>query len=169
MILVLKMTKKYHLTWYWCQNIRDSMVEKRVKKLRQGSPHPPFFGQCPKEKNFLSGGAPLTHDSWVMNHLLGDQHQVLNDEWPHDTIPKATIGRSQHLIGLGFSKCPEFLCVHMLRMNHPWCHPLAPPTSPSATSLVATPCLPLPSTQTTCKHNNLIIILESVVIFCHWC
>ena len=27
--LVLKMTKKYHITWHWCQNIRDNMVEKR--------------------------------------------------------------------------------------------------------------------------------------------
>ena len=45
MILVLKMTKKYHITWYWCQNIRDNMVEKRVKRFGQGPP-PPLFGQC---------------------------------------------------------------------------------------------------------------------------
>ena len=36
------------ITWYWCQNIRDNMVEKRVNKFGQGSP-PPLFGQCPKE------------------------------------------------------------------------------------------------------------------------
>ena len=49
MILVLKMTKKYHITWYWCQNIKDNMVEKRVKRFGQGPPPPPLFGQCPKE------------------------------------------------------------------------------------------------------------------------
>ena len=32
MILVLKMTKKYHITWYWCQNIRDNMVKKKGSK-----------------------------------------------------------------------------------------------------------------------------------------
>ena len=48
MILVFKMTKKYQITWYWCQNIRENMVEKRVNKFGQGPP-PPLFGQCPKE------------------------------------------------------------------------------------------------------------------------
>ena len=57
MILVLKMTKKYHITWYWCQNIRDNMVEKRVKKFGQGPP--PFFGQCPKEIDFCYGRCSL--------------------------------------------------------------------------------------------------------------
>ena len=51
MILVLKINKKYHLTWYWCQNIRDNMVEKRIKKFGQG---PPLFRHCPKEINFFS-------------------------------------------------------------------------------------------------------------------
>ena len=57
MILVLKINKKYHLTWYGCQNIRDNMVEKRIKKIRAGV-SPPLFGQCPKEIFFM-GGAPL--------------------------------------------------------------------------------------------------------------
>ena len=34
------------------------MVQKRVKKFGQGSP-PPLYGQCLKEKFFLSGGLPL--------------------------------------------------------------------------------------------------------------
>ena len=50
MILVLKMTKKYHITWYWCQNIRDNMVEKRVKKLGQG---PPPFRAMPERNRFF--------------------------------------------------------------------------------------------------------------------
>ena len=32
--------------------------EKGFKKIGQGSP-PPFFGQCPKRKFFLTGDAPL--------------------------------------------------------------------------------------------------------------
>ena len=34
------------------------MVEKRVKKIGQGPPPPPF-GQLPKENIFFSGGLPL--------------------------------------------------------------------------------------------------------------
>ena len=41
-----------------CQNIRENMVEKRVKKFGQGSPLP-LFGQCPKENIFFTGGLPL--------------------------------------------------------------------------------------------------------------
>ena len=52
MILVLKMTKKYHITWYWCQNIRNNMVEKRVKKFGQGPPPPPFRAM-PERNRFL--------------------------------------------------------------------------------------------------------------------
>ena len=64
MILVLKMTKKYHITWYWCQNIRENMVEKRVKKFGQGSPPPPLFGQCPKENIFFFRRASHIHKYW---------------------------------------------------------------------------------------------------------
>ena len=57
-ILMLKMTKKYHMTtWYWCQDIRD-MVEKRTKKIGQGSP--PLFGQCPKKTFFFREVFPFT-------------------------------------------------------------------------------------------------------------
>ena len=52
-ILVLKMTKKYHIIWYWCQGIWDSYM---VEDTR--SP-PLFFGQCPKENVFFAGGVPL--------------------------------------------------------------------------------------------------------------
>ena len=51
-ILVLKMTTKYHITWHWCQDIRDSyMVEKGPTNL--GEALPPLFGQCPKENVFF--------------------------------------------------------------------------------------------------------------------
>ena len=54
MILVLKMTKKYHITWYWCQNIRDNMVEKQGQKIRAGvSLPPPPFRAMPKRKHFF--------------------------------------------------------------------------------------------------------------------
>ena len=59
MILVLKMTKKYHITWYWCQNIKDNMVEKRVKKFGHGSP-PPFSGNA-RKKSFFFRRASLSH------------------------------------------------------------------------------------------------------------
>ena len=51
MILVLKINKKYHLTWYWCQNIRDNMVEKRIKKFGQGLPP---FQAMPERNRFFS-------------------------------------------------------------------------------------------------------------------
>ena len=51
MILVLKMTKKYHITWYWCQDKRDSYIaEKMAKKFGQGS-SPPF--RAMPERNFF--------------------------------------------------------------------------------------------------------------------
>ena len=52
MILVL-MTNKYHITWYWCQNKRDNIVGKKSKKFGQGPP-PILFGQCPKKIDFSS-------------------------------------------------------------------------------------------------------------------
>ena len=63
MILVLKMTKKYQITWYWCQNIRGNMVEKRVKKFGQGSPPPPFRAM-PERKHFFLVRASLTTKWW---------------------------------------------------------------------------------------------------------
>ena len=51
MILVLKMTK-YHITWYWCQNIRDNIVGKKSKKWRaRTSPHP--FRAMPERNRFF--------------------------------------------------------------------------------------------------------------------
>ena len=52
MILVLKMTKKYQITWYLCQNIRENMVEKRVKKIRAGVSPPPFRAMPERKKKF---------------------------------------------------------------------------------------------------------------------
>ena len=51
------MTKKYQITWYWCQNIRENMVEKRVKKFGQGTPPIPFRAVA-KRKFFFTGGLP---------------------------------------------------------------------------------------------------------------
>ena len=43
---------KDHITWYWCRNIRDNMVEKRVKKSGQGSPPLPFRAM-PERNRFI--------------------------------------------------------------------------------------------------------------------
>ena len=66
MILVLKMTNKYHITWYWCQNMRDNMVEKRVKKFGHGSP-PPFSGNA-RKKSFFFRRASLSHTPWYCSY-----------------------------------------------------------------------------------------------------
>ena len=58
MILVFKMTKKYQITWYWCQNIRENIVEKRVKISGRGLTPPPFSGNARKKTFFLSGPKP---------------------------------------------------------------------------------------------------------------
>ena len=58
MILVLKVTKKYYITLYWCQNVRDSMVEKKGQKIRAG-PSPPFLGNA-RKKTFFCGRCSLT-------------------------------------------------------------------------------------------------------------
>ena len=74
MILVLKMTKKYHITWYWCQNIRENMVEKKGQKIRAGVSPPPLLGQSPKENIFFFVRASL-----IIIHLHGQNY-------PHHTM-----------------------------------------------------------------------------------
>ena len=51
------MTKKYHMSWYWCQNIRDNMVEKG-KNSGKALP-PPHFRAMPERKRFFIRGVPL--------------------------------------------------------------------------------------------------------------
>ena len=67
LFLVLKMTKKYHITWYWCQDIRDSyMMEKRTEK----------FGQCPKENGFFPGRRSLALDV-MSSHIFVNSFRTL--------------------------------------------------------------------------------------------
>ena len=73
MILVLKMTKKYHITWFWCQNIRDNMVEKRVNRFRQGSP-PPLFGNARKKTFFSQEGFPYSLEPKMTNMRWCESH-----------------------------------------------------------------------------------------------
>ena len=60
MILVLKMTKKYHITWYWCQDILKGQLHggKRAKRLRPFPP-PPYSSNARKKTVFLMCGVPL--------------------------------------------------------------------------------------------------------------
>ena len=52
MILVLNMTKKNHITWYWCQNKYKRQHGGKKGKIIRARPSPSLFGQCPKENGF---------------------------------------------------------------------------------------------------------------------
>ena len=65
LVLLMILVLKYQITWYWYQNIRENMVEKRIKQFGQGSP-PPFFCAMPERKHFFSGLLPL----FVKGHIL---------------------------------------------------------------------------------------------------
>ena len=70
MILVLKMTKKYHITWYWCQNIRDTMAGGRKGKNIRAGVSPPPFRAMPERKHFFSQeGFPKSREMAVVNNI----------------------------------------------------------------------------------------------------
>ena len=51
------------------------MVEEKGQKFGQGSP-PPFFGQCPKENIFFTGGLPL-HPLFSPMHNVYIGHSII--------------------------------------------------------------------------------------------
>ena len=66
-ILVLKWPKSIHITWYWCQDLRDSYMVEKGPKI-SGKALPPLFGPCPERKVF----------SYVMCFLRVTQYNDLS-------------------------------------------------------------------------------------------